>query len=129
MPTAQTIHIIDKTRQDAADTLNITIEALDLHWKWQPESWTGSGTASENVWSRSARRKRKRIEMEHDNGHKPVLQSQSIDDQEQQQSGVALRIRIEVREGDMEVQWLQGKDHVLFESFCGMLKRKMTSGK
>ena len=38
---------------------------------------------------------------------------------------VALRFDIDVREGDMEVRWLQGKDNILFESFCGMLKRSM----
>lgn len=38
---------------------------------------------------------------------------------------VALRFAIDVRDGDMEVCWLQGKDNILFESFCGMLKRSM----
>jgi 23S rRNA (adenine1618-N6)-methyltransferase len=38
---------------------------------------------------------------------------------------VSLRFKIDVREGDMEVCWLQGKDSILFESFCGMLKRSM----
>lgn len=38
---------------------------------------------------------------------------------------VALRFDIDVRECDMEVRWLQGQDNILFESFCGMLKRSM----
>lgn len=38
---------------------------------------------------------------------------------------VALEFDIEVKEGDMEVRWRQGKDNILFESFCGMLKRAM----
>jgi 23S rRNA (adenine1618-N6)-methyltransferase len=38
---------------------------------------------------------------------------------------VSLRFNIDVREGDMEVRWLQGIDSILFESFCGMLKRAM----
>jgi len=38
---------------------------------------------------------------------------------------IALGFDINVREGDMEVRWLQGKDNILFESFCGMLKRSM----
>lgn len=38
---------------------------------------------------------------------------------------VSLRFDIEVREGDMEVRWLQGIDSILFESFCDMLKRAM----
>lgn len=40
-------------------------------------------------------------------------------------AGVALEFDIEVKEGDMEVRWRQGKDNILFESFCGMLKRAM----
>ena len=38
---------------------------------------------------------------------------------------VSLRVKINVKEGDMEVRWLQGIDSILFESFCGMLKRSM----
>lgn len=38
---------------------------------------------------------------------------------------IALRFDIDVRDGDMEVRWLQGKDNIVFESFCGMLKRSM----
>jgi 23S rRNA (adenine1618-N6)-methyltransferase len=38
---------------------------------------------------------------------------------------VSLRFDIDVKEGDMEVRWLQGIDSILFESFCGMLKRAM----
>ena len=28
---------------------------------------------------------------------------------------------------EVQVRWLQGVDSVLFESFCGMLKRQMTA--
>lgn len=38
---------------------------------------------------------------------------------------IALKFDIDVRDGDMEVRWLRGKDNILFESFCGMLKRSM----
>lgn len=37
---------------------------------------------------------------------------------------VALAFKISLTEnGAMEVRWLRGRDYVLFESFCGMLKR------
>ena len=103
--------------------LNKTLEALDLNWTWQSEKWTGRGIASQNVWSRSARRKRKRVEMEQNDNQetKPQPEAPKAEDPVE----VALRFDIDVREGDMEVRWLQGKDNILFESFCGMLKRSM----
>ena len=40
---------------------------------------------------------------------------------------VALGIKITVKEDEVHVRWLRGTDSVLFESFCGMLKRAITS--
>jgi 23S rRNA (adenine1618-N6)-methyltransferase len=103
--------------------LNKTLDALDLKWSWQSEKWTGHGIASQNVWSRSARRKRKRVDMEQEDNQeaKPNSETTKAEDHVE----VSLRFKIDVREGDMEVCWLQGKDSILFESFCGMLKRSM----
>lgn len=78
--------------------------------------------ATQNVWSRSARRKRKRAETEQE---EPEAKEQSEVLKTEDPAAVSLRFRIDVREGDMEVHWLQGKDNILFESFCGMLKRSM----
>ncbi|KAI5200261.1 hypothetical protein E4T39_05788 [Aureobasidium subglaciale] len=122
-PTAQTIHTIGFTRNEAADLLNSTLEALNLQWSWQSEKWSGRGSASQNVWSRSARRKRKRVEMEEQNDQPTNLPAKASTDGDHIE--VSLEFCIEVREGDMEVRWLKGKDHILFESFCGMLKRAM----
>lgn len=119
-PTAQTIHTIGSTRKEAVDTLNAALQPLDLQWDWQPDTWTGYGTASQNVWSRSARRKRKRNEMEQEDAQQTTAQST-----DEKKPGISLGFEIEVKEGDMEVRWLQGKDNILFESFCGMLKRAM----
>ncbi|KAI4853413.1 hypothetical protein E4T44_00852 [Aureobasidium sp. EXF-8845] len=122
-PTAQTIHTIGLTRQEAADLLNTTLKALDLKWSWQSEKWTGHGIASQNVWSRSARRKRKRVEMEQEDNQEAKPESETVKIKEPVK--VSLRFDIDVREGEMEVRWLQGVDSILFESFCGMLKRAM----
>ena len=44
----------------------------------------------------------------------------------------ALGVKIVVREGRegvlVDVRWLVGRDSVLFESFCGMLRREVTKG-
>jgi 23S rRNA (adenine1618-N6)-methyltransferase len=61
--------------------------------------------------------------MEHEDNQEPELQSEALEAEDPVE--VALRFDINVREGDMEVRWLQGKDSILFESFCGMLKRSM----
>ncbi|KAI4719585.1 hypothetical protein E4T48_04219 [Aureobasidium sp. EXF-10727] len=122
-PTAQTIHTIGFTRQEAADLLNKTLQALDIQWSWQSEKWAGRGVATQNVWSRSARRKRKRVEMEQEDGQEATSQSGILNSADAVK--VSLRFDIEVKEGDMEVRWLQGRDNILFESFCGMLKRSM----
>ena len=44
----------------------------------------------------------------------------------------ALGFKVRLRKGDeggveVVVRWLQGRDSVLFESFCGMLKRQLTA--
>ncbi|KAG9999508.1 hypothetical protein KCU72_g18499, partial [Aureobasidium melanogenum] len=98
-------------------------EALQIKWVWRAEKWVGHGMATQNVWSRSARRKRKRVEMEQENDRDAKVQSKALKTEDPAE--VLLRFSIDVREGDMEVHWLQGKDNILFESFCGMLKRSM----
>jgi 23S rRNA (adenine1618-N6)-methyltransferase len=123
-PTAQTIHTIGITRGEAAELLNTTLRSLDLKWSWQPEKWFGCGIASQNVWSRSARRKRKRVEMEQEDEHDPKAEHKTVD-HKAHEADVSFKFDIQVNEGDMEVRWRQGKDNILFESFCGMLKRSM----
>jgi len=38
---------------------------------------------------------------------------------------LGVRISLPSAEGEIKIQWLQGTDRVLFESFCGMFKRNM----
>ncbi len=50
-------------------------------------------------------------------------------DEDDTEPALGFKIHLQQRQvGDVEVQlrWLQGKDSVLFESFCGMLKRQLT---
>lgn len=61
------------------------------------------------------------MEQEHDEETKQQSETPKVEEPVQ----IALRFDIDVRDGDMEVRWLQGKDNILFESFCGMLKRSM----
>lgn len=49
-------------------------------------------------------------------------------DQSRAVLGFAVQLRLVGREGEgvrVVVRWLKGVDGVMFESFCGMLKRKL----
>ncbi|KAH0612627.1 uncharacterized protein H6S33_009007 [Morchella sextelata] len=65
----------------------------------------GRGEARGDVWSRKARRRKGRGEMEVEGGE------------------VKMGFRVEVVGGEVVVRWTRGTDQVLFESFCGMLRR------
>jgi 23S rRNA (adenine1618-N6)-methyltransferase len=82
---------------------------------------TGHGFAMRNVWSRQARRRKKRGRLEEEPD-----EQEEIDEDE-----AALGIRVLLRQSKQEksaeivIRWLKGNDEVLFESFCGMLHRKL----
>lgn len=86
------------------------------------------GYAREDVWSRKARRKFAREQ--HDGGMNSE-QSVSHDVKALDIETAALGFRIDLslqadHSVDVVVRWIKGSDQVLFESFCGMLKRKAT---
>ncbi|KAJ5576072.1 hypothetical protein N7535_002998 [Penicillium sp. DV-2018c] len=99
--------------------------SLSWFWAWDQARSMGTGFAEENTWSRHARRKMKAIGRE---GSSTL---------EEIPTNVAMGVRVQVRlirgekaedqEVRVTVRWIQGTDAVLFESFCGMLKRKLES--
>ena len=94
----------------SAKRLDSVLSDLDLRWQYRPVIATGVGFAWANVWSRATRRKK---------GSIPDV----AEDEEP-----ALGFKIQLQQADnteVVVRWLQGRDSVLFESFCGMLKRQM----
>jgi 23S rRNA (adenine1618-N6)-methyltransferase len=106
------------------------LESLRWFWEWDPSRSAGVGFATENVWSRQARRKMKLAGQ-----HGSSTKIDTVPD------GVAVGIRVEAKlvqgqsdssnknEVQIVIHWIQGMDSVLFESFCGMLKRKLESSK
>ncbi|CAZ80176.1 unnamed protein product [Tuber melanosporum] len=73
----------------------------------------GWGTVKGNVWSRAARRAKARgLEME--GVSKGIVLGFRVGVKEKEDQSVKVRIR-----------WTRGTDSVLFESFCGMIKRKI----
>lgn len=100
--------------QAAKDVITTHLSALDLKWTWDPATSTGIGEASQNVWSRSYRRmyERKRTEG-------------LVDMQQDAERSVALAFRIRVVDlaREVVVEWLRGRDQVLWESLCGLIHR------
>ncbi|KAL8809582.1 MAG: hypothetical protein Q9223_007904, partial [Gallowayella weberi] len=116
--------------------MNSLLENLDLRWRYKGQIATGVGFARANVWSRAARRRR-----EKKNGGERIAQNSSDegdddDDEgeeevEEEEPALGFKIQLRMDKGSegvgVMVRWLQGRESVLFESFCGMLKRQMAN--
>ncbi|KAJ5360129.1 hypothetical protein N7517_009320 [Penicillium concentricum] len=114
----------DTSIDTATATINAELSSLPWFWSWDQARSAGTGFAAENVWSRFARRKMKMAGEEA--AKLKVIPAQVA-------LGVRLQIRLvrgqkpDEKEVKVLVRWAQGTDTVLFESFCGMVKRKLES--
>ncbi|KAF2122205.1 hypothetical protein BDV96DRAFT_140297 [Lophiotrema nucula] len=97
-------------------TVDTTLSSLDLDWTWNPGALTGIGTASQNVWNRKYRREYE----------KRQKSGEAIQTEQPKKVELAFRIRMSYLTTPKEivVEWLKGRDVVLWESFCGMLHGK-----
>ncbi|KAJ5645831.1 hypothetical protein N7490_002203 [Penicillium lividum] len=112
-----------KTIDAASAAMDTELASLSWYWTWDQTRSAGVGFAPANVWSRQARRKLKLAGQ----GSSGTLSALPME--------VELGVRVQsslVRGQDQEthqvqvlISWIQGTDSVLFESFCGMLKKKM----
>ena len=108
------------TRSALTQSLQDILSPLNLGWQFRPNITTGVGFAKGDVWSRAARRKHK---------SDSLPDAEDEDEEESGKASFVFKIRLkEAKAGtEVDVRWLQGFDSVLFESFCGMLKRQMTT--
>lgn len=120
MGTEQSV-VVEGEREVVRERLDGILGGLDVGWRWVEDGW-GVGEARENVWSRAARRKRKRNDEGQVDGRMDVEKGRS-----EESRSTALAFKIEIQGQGLNVRWLRGKDPVLFESFCGMLKGAMNS--
>ncbi|CAG7960005.1 unnamed protein product [Penicillium salamii] len=125
-PTDYTFTLPSDVPIDAtSETLTKELASLPWFWRWNEKDFTGTGFAGENVWSRQARRKMKLAEGNDMTKLKDPPAKVAL--------GVRVRLRLALGEKAEEkkvealVRWIQGTDTVLFESFCGMVKRKLES--
>lgn len=102
-----------------------------LQWDWRPGlAASGIGFAMENVWSRQARRKRQKEQAQADPTAAAAAAQKMEVEVDEKKAALGFKIQLKqdraVEEGPtVVVRWLKGTDSVLFESFCGMLKRKV----
>ena len=110
------------------------LSELPLRWMWRPAIRTGVGFAGGNVWSRAARRRQNRVPRKQE----PDEEDEEDEDEEEEEIVFGFKVTVskgdgsgsqmEEREGkgvQVVIRWLKGFDSTLFESFCGMMKRKL----
>ena len=115
-----------------------------ITWHWKETIATGVGFVKGNVWSRAYRRRKsggkadgKKKEgdakMRDVDGADESTEDDDEEDEDEDEDDAALGFKVRVVQGSepesegarVEVRWLKGMEPVLFESFCGMLKRKL----
>lgn len=98
------------------------MEALDMKWQWKGPISQGLGMAPRDGWSRKARRRKA-------DGDRDGMDGDEMD--EDGEAALVFKISLSLVQSRggvaVTVRWLQGQDSVLFESFCGWLKRKLES--
>ena len=101
--------------EEVGGRISREVGALELKWQWKEGIAQGLGLAERDAWSRKARRR------------KGDVSGEAMD--EDAEAALVFKISLSRNEGgngvSVNVRWLQGKDSVLFESFCGWLKRKV----
>lgn len=127
-PTAQTLAVPMMDARWAGERVDECLRTLDVTWQWEAAVSIGVLEAGGNVWSRAARRKRKfASEAVEGEGLRDVKMAGAAEDGGRgEKEGVALAVKITCKKEEVELRWLRGKDHVVFTSFCGMLKRTLT---
>lgn len=121
-PSECSFNVHEVSTESCSQLLNNTVQALDIRWQYRPIMATGVGFAKRNVWSRAARRKQQQSPTDSTN------KAQAMNEEDDGEPALGFKIHLSKRnEGGVEVaiRWLQGRDSVLFESFCGMLKRQL----
>lgn len=102
------------------------LNTVDIKFQWKAALAMGVGLASSDVWSRKARRRKAKDE---DGDHEMA----SLEDRDESPA-LAFKI-ILTKQTDtnssnaimVHLRWLEGRGAVLFESFCGWLKRSLAT--
>lgn len=122
---------MNRTKESLTSSVNKTLSELDLDWSYEPENLTGLVISKGDVWSRAARRRKTR-----------ALQATSTTKSSPNSAETAASIssplpstdaaipemvfRVSITENKVTLRWLKGLDSILWDSFCGMMRRQLT---
>ncbi|KAI1765418.1 hypothetical protein GGR53DRAFT_265172 [Hypoxylon sp. FL1150] len=102
------------------------MQTLDLvYWSWDKSRSRGLGFVDGNVWRRAYRREKARKEVDIQPPSGDRHSSLSPRAREECAFGFSITIRMDEDNVTAVVRWLQGNDHVLFESFAGFLRNSI----
>ncbi|OAL62526.1 hypothetical protein A7C99_7112 [Trichophyton rubrum] len=111
-----------KSVDSLIEVIDTEINSFRIPWKWDNQRSSGLGFTMENAWSRQARRKRQQQEAAQDGSDQADIPF----DTENAVFGFIIQVRRPgPKNADVTVRWVKGADSVIFESFCGMLRRKV----
>lgn len=86
---------------------------------WKVGLGTGLGFSETAVWSRASRRHASKIREEEEKAGQDSKEDSALGFK------VVVEPSLEASGSRICIRWVKGNDSVLFESFCGMLKRKL----
>ncbi|KAK3640626.1 hypothetical protein LTR56_003689 [Elasticomyces elasticus] len=139
---AQTVRVGGLSKDALGSKVDVMIRELDVRWMWKGDEGVGVMEAKEDVWSRAARRRKmfrenagatKEPGVAKETGvakESEVMKKTEVvmdGDSEEDEEIVGLAVKITCGDGEIDVRWLRGHDYVLFESFCGLMKRFMNA--
>ncbi|KAH7128117.1 hypothetical protein B0J11DRAFT_431748 [Dendryphion nanum] len=111
---------VERAKQEVATKIYEKMDALDITWSWDMETFAGIGEARGNVWNRQYRRSRMK---EKSGGKDETGDVKREDDGAHELVALAFRITVSGEGTEITIEWLRGTDVSLWESFCGMLHR------
>ncbi|KAH9871006.1 hypothetical protein J1614_006580 [Plenodomus biglobosus] len=112
----------DTPAETAIQAITAHFSALDLVWTWDATTTTGLGHARRNVWSRGYRRAFER-RMREGGGQSEEQKREDLED-----VALVFRIRVLGLAREVLVEWVEGRDRVLWESLCGVVHRFFKKG-
>lgn len=116
----------DKPVDPVIARIREAVGALELmSWAWEPEAACGLGRAKENVWSRAWRRRRIRRKTSEVQGESPA--TTVVSESEECRLGFKITVIVKKSETSVGLHWCEGHDSLIFESFGGFLKSKLSN--
>lgn len=134
---------IEGTADGVSTRINEEVGKLDLKWRFQQSRRMGMLLSQPgDVWSRKARRKKQNLKQARDQNEDQEMKdcdddqgdddgSDDEDDDDEAEPGLVAKISVlggaqkNATVTRIQIRWLQGHEAVVFESFCGWLKRKL----